>query len=39
MSKKFWFITSVRENTAYKEDGSSYKYQASRCWGFFEDKE
>lgn len=39
MSKKFWFITSVRENTAYREDGSSYKYQDSRCWGFFEDKE
>ena len=39
MNKKFWFIASVRENTAYREDGSSYKYHDSRCWGFFEDKE
>ena len=39
MSKKFWFISSVRENTVYKKDGSSYKYYDSRCWAVFEDKE
>ena len=38
MKKKFWFIASVREEVAYRADGSSYVYHDSRCWGFYSNK-
>lgn len=36
--KKYYFIATVREEHAYRKDGSKYTYYDNRTWGFFTSK-